>query len=183
MEAAFLSLLFTILPPDAADAYVEILVMTNHPLPETFPPGTGHAVERFWKKHELWGFPVDSENWNDARIACEIRWCRYTIDTHPELPMLAELRHVPSGETATAALAVCYGRLAELCAMREYAVEPDAIDAEIRRIEGIAAYWRDVRVARDATCSILCRREAIQHARQLVGDAAWFSGAPVPICP
>jgi hypothetical protein len=180
---AILSLLLTIMPPDAADAYVEILVLTDHPLPETFPPGVGHAVERFWKKHELWGFPVNPDDWTASRIAVEIRWCRQTMNDNPELPLLAELRHVPNGETATAALTMCYGRLADLCAMREYAVVADGIDDEIRRVEMLASYWRDVRVARDATCSILCRREAIRHARQLVGDAAWFSGSPVPICP
>jgi hypothetical protein len=97
--------------------------------------------------------------------------------------MLVELQHLPAAWQANAGLALCHARLSELSAVREFAVMPDAIDAEIDRVKLMASYWHDVWIARDSACSIACRREAIQHARQLVGDAAWFSGAPVPICP
>lgn len=164
-----------VMPPDAADAYVELLILGEGPLPETFPPGVGHAVERFWTRHQLWLSAVDKDNWSDTRIRQEILWCRGAMDRVAGLPELDDVGYLPFAWQADAGLALCDQRLRELAAIREYMLVTDQVDGEISRVTRLRLYWSSVKTARWPGNAAGCKREAIAEARRLVGESAWFS--------
>jgi hypothetical protein len=156
----------------SADAAVYFYVSAPVEIPERLDPSLGAAIERFWRREELWQHPVQ---WDAERVRCELLWTR---DRWPcPLPRIADAERLPTADDIAQGLSDCCWLCNRLDAIAEIAPPWEEDNLRIQRAE-VSCYLNlcySMRNARDGS-NWLRQREALADVRRIVGDEAWFSG-------
>lgn len=161
------------LSPLAADSLVLLYVSTPTELPDQLPPELGPAIERLWRRDQIWNLSCP---WTSDRVRSEIYWTRQHWPAS-HLPDIADVDRLPTLAEVDRAVLNCSWLRDRLDDLESVAPPWESENVAVQRAEIQACFnlCYTLRSARREN-NWIYQRIAMGELRLTIGDEAWVSG-------
>ncbi len=161
------------LSPEVADAIGLFYVSTDHELPDYLEPELKPALEKLWKRNQIWALPANQY------LQSEIKWTRQHWPP-ANLPRIEELDRLPKPESVKDAVDTLNYMRDRLDQLEAFAAPWDEFQSQRAEIDNFLRLCYDISAAqRDG--NMISQRQALQDVRTTVGDVVWFSDVWPPL--